>query len=130
MPMSPPSICTSHDCGTLVYGGGKCPSCLAQSRREAEKRRPQGHGRVYDTRWHAFAKRYLRNHPQCECPQCAALPQWQRPEATDVDHVDGLGPNGPRGYDESNLCAMSHAHHSSKTAREDGGFGHPKQNTT
>jgi len=124
--MSPPSLCTAHGCGTLVFGGGKCPSCLAQSRREAEGRRPKGHGRVYDAQWARFAKRYLRNHPLCECDKCADLPDWRRPEATDVDHIDGLGPRGPRGYDENNLMAMSHACHSSKTARQDGGFGHRK----
>jgi hypothetical protein len=42
-----------------------------------------------------------------------------------VDHRDGLGPNGPRGYDESNWCAMSASCHSRKTASRDGGFGNP-----
>ena len=129
-PMSPPSLCTAPGCGVLVYGGGRCPTCLTESRREAEKRRPKRYGRTYDGRWHAFSKRYLRNHPTCECPECATLPEYRRQEATEVDHIDGRGPSGPRGYDEGNLMAMSKSHHSRKTAREDGGFGHAKRNTT
>jgi len=128
-PMSPPSLCTAPGCGVLVYGGGRCPTCLTESRREAEKRRPKRYGRAYDGRWHAFSKRYLRNHPYCECPECAALPEYRRPEATEVDHIDGQGPSGPRGYDEGNCMAMSKSHHSRKTATQDGGFGHAKRNT-
>jgi hypothetical protein len=125
MPMSPPSLCTAPDCGTLVYGGGRCPACRTQSRREAAARRPN----AYDAQWARFAKRYLRNHPTCECTECLALPEWRRPAATDVDHIDGQGPEGPHGYDEQNLCAMSHAHHSRKTATQDGGFGRVRRQT-
>jgi 5-methylcytosine-specific restriction protein A len=127
-PISPPSICTAHGCGTLVFGGGKCPSCLAQSRKDSDSRRPNATQRGYDTRWSAFSKRYLRDHPMCECDECGRLPEWQRQEATDVDHIDGRGPNGPRGYDATNCQALSKAHHSRKTAREDGAFGRPKAN--
>lgn len=42
----------------------------------------------------------------------------QRDLATEVDHIDGLGPLGPRGFDPDNLQAMSHRHHSRKTAAE------------
>ncbi|WP_231626416.1 HNH endonuclease signature motif containing protein [Streptomyces apocyni] len=46
------------------------------------------------------------------------LPQLQRDLATEVDHIDGLGPLGPRGFDPANWQAMSKRHHSRKTARE------------
>ncbi|TFB96539.1 HNH endonuclease [Cryobacterium sp. MDB2-A-2] len=52
---------------------------------------------------------------------------WKRQEATQVDHIDGLGPNGPRGFDNNNLQALSASHHSRKTASRDGGFGNPKR---
>jgi hypothetical protein len=43
--------------------------------------------------------------------------------ATDVDHIDGRGPKGPRGHDWSNLRALCHSHHSKRTARDQpGGF--------
>ena len=129
MPVSPPSICTAPGCGTLVYGSGRCPDCLSESRRESQARRPEGHARAYGTRWSGFSKAYLKRHPLCECDECAALPQWQRQASTEVDHIDGLGPDGPRGYDWDNCMALSKSHHSRKTALHDGGFGHaPKMN--
>jgi len=129
MPVSPPSICTAPGCGTLVYGGSKCDEHKAEARRESQARRPEGHARAYDTRWTRVSRGYLKRHPMCECPQCAPLPQWRQQVATEVDHIDGLGPDGPRGYDEHNMMAMSKAHHSRKTALHDGGFGHaPKTN--
>ena len=128
-PISPPSLCTSHDCGTLVFGGGKCPSCRAESRKDSDSRRPNATQRGYDTRWSAFSKAYLKAHPFCECDECADVPEWRRPEATDVDHIDGRGPHGPRGYDATNCQALSKSHHASKTAREDGGFGRPRKQT-
>ncbi|MEU1945275.1 hypothetical protein ABZ554_23285 [Streptomyces sp. NPDC020125] len=39
------------------------------------------------------------------------------PDARFVDHVDGLGPLGPRGHDWANLRAMTKAHHSRETAK-------------
>jgi 5-methylcytosine-specific restriction protein A len=50
------------------------------------------------------------------------MPALFRPRATEVDHVDGLGPLGPRGHDWANLQALTKAHHSRKTGRETG-FG-------
>jgi ribose 1,5-bisphosphokinase PhnN len=44
-------------------------------------------------------------------------------KATDVDHIDGEGPLGPRGHDWTNLRALCHSHHSKRTARDQpGGF--------
>lgn len=44
-----------------------------------------------------------------------------RPPATEVDHVDGLGPLGPRGHDWSNLRALTKRCHSRVTARNQPG---------
>jgi hypothetical protein len=126
-PVSPPSLCTAHGCGTLVYGGGKCPSCRAESRKDSDARRPNGYQRGWSTQWAAFSRRYLLDHPLCECDECIVLPNWKRPASTDVDHIDGSGRNGPRAYDDDNLMALSHGHHSRKTATQDGGFGHVKR---
>lgn len=116
MPISPPSLCTNH-CGALVYGGGQCPNCLAETRRERDKQRPNAATRGYDSKWREMRDWYLQRHPTCTEPGCIE-------PATDVDHIDGRGPHGPRGYDPSNLRAYCHAHHSAKTALHDGGFGH------
>lgn len=128
-PISPPSLCTAPGCGTLVYGGGRCPDCLTQARRDSDRRRPNGTQRGWSPKWAAFSKAYLQEHPLCECDQCSALPVWRRPASTDVDHIDGTGRDGPRAYDDDNLMALSHPCHSRKTAMQDGGFGHaPKVN--
>jgi 5-methylcytosine-specific restriction protein A len=47
--------------------------------------------------------------------------------ATEVDHKDGLGPNGPRGHDLDNLRSLCKSCHSRKTVRCDGGLGHHKR---
>jgi 5-methylcytosine-specific restriction protein A len=47
-------------------------------------------------------------------------------KATDVDHKTPCKPNDPKFWDESNWQRLCHAHHSIKTAREDGGFGNRK----
>ena len=124
MPVSPPSICTAPGCGTLVYGGGRCPDC----RKGSDRERGSGTQRGWSPKWAAFSKAYLADHPLCVSPECSALPVWRRPASTDVDHIDGTGRNGLRAYDDDNLMALCHPCHSRKTAREDGGFGRPKLN--
>ena len=126
MPVSPPSICTAPGCGTLVYGGGRCPDCLTQTRRERDRTRGNGTQRGWTTKWAAFSKAYLIEHPLCECDECSALPTWRRPASTDVDHTDGHSRTCAHKYDKTHLMALSHAHHSRKTATEDGGFGRTK----
>ncbi|OOV31062.1 HNH endonuclease [Streptomyces avermitilis] len=43
-----------------------------------------------------------------------------RPRAQVVDHIDGLGPLGPRAHDWTNLRAMTTAHHNRRTMRDQG----------
>ena len=47
---------------------------------------------------------------------------WCGGRATDVDHIDGLGPLGPRGYDPGNCRALCHSCHSWRTARDQSGW--------
>lgn len=116
------SLCTSPGCPNLVPFG-KCDEHKAQARQDSDRKRPHAAARGYDHKWQRFRADYLSRHRECEGDTCMRLPWWNRPDATDVDHSDGLGPHGPRGYDESNLQALCHACHSAKTARHDGGFG-------
>lgn len=76
--------------------------------------------RGYGSRWQRFRLSYLADHPLCV--KCLKL--GLTVEATDVDHLDGEGPSGPRGYDETNLQALCGPCHSRKTVRQDGGLGH------
>lgn len=70
-------------------------------------------------RWRRVRRRYLRNHPICEHQGC-------NQPATDVHHRDGQGLTGPNAYNESNLQALCHSHHSKITAREQPGGWHTK----
>lgn len=110
-------VCPTPGCPTLTPGG-RCPPCQAKATQARPASRNAGRG----TRWINASATYLRDHPYCECDHCAGLPPLQRDRATEVDHIDGLGPLGPRGYDPANWQAMSKRHHSAKTARET--FGH------
>lgn len=111
-------VCTVHGCPCQTWGG-RCPACkkAARSKRAAKEKR-SGHN---DPRWRAFSKSYLRQHDTCACEECLTLPEIIRPTATVLNHRDGLGPNGPRGYDPANLQPMTAAHHNKLTAREQPG---------
>ncbi|WP_231332648.1 HNH endonuclease signature motif containing protein [Actinomadura graeca] len=56
--------------------------------------------------------RFLRANPWCG--RCGEL-------AVEVDHIDGLGPRGPRGYDPGNLRSLCKPCHSARTARDQPG---------
>jgi 5-methylcytosine-specific restriction protein A len=111
------SVCSTPSCPQLVEGSGRCTKCKA----EAEKKRGTASQRGYDSSWRRVRAAYLKANPFCECEECSALLISQRPFATDVDHIDGLGPNGPLGRDWSNLRALSHSHHARRTARDQPG---------
>lgn len=105
------SVCTTPGCPTLTQGG-RCDACRVTAQRSRRGSARAG----YDTRWQRTRRAYLMDHPLCECDECEAMPAPLRPPATEVDHIDGLGPLGPRGHDWSNLRAMTKAHHSRATA--------------
>lgn len=112
------SVCPTPGCPELT-AGGRCEACTAKA---AAQRRRRPHTRSYgSTAWSRTRRAYLREHPYCECDECLALPAVMRPQATEVDHIDGLGPLGPRGHDWTNLRSMTKAHHSRETARSQPG---------
>lgn len=99
------------DCGAPTRAT-RCPDCERRYQRAIDSARPGARARGYDTAWERTRRRYLRQHPWCVvCGQ----------PATDVDHIDGLGPNGPRGHDPTNLRPLCHPHHSARTARDQPG---------
>jgi len=122
MPTAPLALCTVTGCPNRV-NGGRCETHRTETRRENDRKRPNGYQRGWSTKWATFSKKYLRDNPTCTSLKCTNLPWWNRPAATDVDHIDGSGRNGPRAYDTTNLKALCHACHSAKTAQHDGGFG-------
>jgi 5-methylcytosine-specific restriction enzyme A len=68
--------------------------------------------RGYGYKWQRFRKQFLVTRPLCEWPE-----GWGA-AAVDIHHKDGLGPQGPRGFDEANLVPLCHSHHSAISARE------------
>jgi 5-methylcytosine-specific restriction enzyme A len=70
---------------------------LVDPRRKRKDRRPSASKRGYGARWQRFRKRFLRDNPWCaRCPN----------PATQVHHLDGLGPKGPLGFEPSNCEAL------------------------
>lgn len=108
------TVCAIAGCPTLVERGGMCPPHRAAYRRASDRKRPNATDRGYDTRWRRTRAAYLRFHRRCEHPGCTRL-------AVDVHHLDGQGPNGPRGHDPWNLQALCSRHHKTVTAREQPG---------
>lgn len=112
-------------CPELVEGGGPC----AGHRLEAERRRGSSAARGYDASWHRTRARYLvelrRHDPDgiARCENCATPEEDGRP--LHVDHIDGLGPDGPRGHDPANLQALCASCHATKTAYQTGTAGGP-----
>lgn len=100
---------------------GLCQDHHDQAEREYDAKRPDATARGYDARWRETRRQFLQTHVYCESDTCLQLPEWHRPQASDVDHRDGLGPKGPRGHDPDNLRALCHPCHSRRTARDQPG---------
>lgn len=108
-------VCAAVSCPALIEPGQRyCDACRPKRR---YAKRPSPRTRGYSTRWDAFSKAYRARNPVCV--HCGAPSEH-------VDHLDGAGPLGPRGWDESNLAATCRSCHSKATVRFDGGFGRPK----
>lgn len=105
-----PMPCTVKGCPALTTKG-RCD----KHRSEAEAKRGNSTQRGYDSAWRKTRAEYLRVHPFCQDEAGCIEP------ATDVHHIDGLGPRGPLGHDFDNLMALCHAHHSQITSREQPG---------
>jgi 5-methylcytosine-specific restriction protein A len=88
-------------------------------RAELDARRGSAASRGYNNAWRKFRAAYLGRHPLC----CACQAAGRITEAREVDHIVPLKQAPDRKYDEANLQALCSPCHSTKTAREDGGFG-------
>lgn len=111
---------------SAVYTGRRCPACQARRFRALSLRaEPVAGPTPWDSpAWVRCSKAYRKAHPFCECEIHREIP-WAAPLGDLVDHIDGLGPNGPRGLDWSNLQTLTRACHARKTNKHDGGLGNP-----
>lgn len=117
MPHAPPRACSTPGCPAYAVHGAKCADHRAAARAVLDVRRGSASSRGYGTRWREIRRAFLARHPLCvDC-----LAGGRNVAATDVDHVVARARGGTD--KPSNLQALCHAHHSAKTAREDGAFG-------
>lgn len=104
-------------CPNLVEGGGPCEDHA----RAREQARGSSYQRGYNAEWVRTRNRYLKslrgNDPEglARCEECGLT---EDEEPLEVDHIDGLGPLGPRGHDLTNLQALCRSDHQRKTAHQ------------
>lgn len=128
MPSRAPRSCPR--CGG-TYRGARCPVCTVRTldrlslRSMARDSKPR-EWNAYNTKaWRAFSRQFLLIHSTCECAMHMRQPITERPRSEITDHIDGLGPTGPRGYDPTNCQALTRKCHAIKTVKHDGGLGKP-----
>jgi 5-methylcytosine-specific restriction protein A len=103
--------------------------------------------RGYNYRWQLYTKRRRREHPICEalhcdrcqrqynvgtitCTTCRQPLRGCHQPSTCTDHITPVhGPDDRLFWDERNHQDLCWSCHSSKTAKEDGGFGRRKVTT-
>lgn len=107
------TVCCEPGCPTLVRGASRCPQHHLPDRRGS---------RGYSTAaWQRARAAYLATHPYCQEPVWVGgdgLLHACGHRSTEVDHIDGLGPRGPRGTDTTNLRALCKHHHAKRTGRD------------
>lgn len=100
-------MCSRPGCPNLV-DAGRC----ADHERTDDARRGSSRARGYNSRWERTRAKHLTNSPLCtECGVIGSV----------VDHIDGLGPLGPRGHDHDNLRTLCKPCHDRRTARDQPG---------
>lgn len=123
-PASPP--CAIPGCPDDARPGrARCTRHDQDARTRADRHRPTAAARGYDRKWRRTSDRHLAANPHCTCtgcPSCLRVTDAGRclRPSTDSDHLDGLGPHGPRGHDLDNLQALCHECHAHRTARDQG----------
>lgn len=123
MPRAGLRQCGRAGCGELVPRGVRfCPADTAAApEREYDRERGSASSRGYGTDWRRRRDAHLRREPLCRT--CAK--EGRVTAATDVDHIVSRAKGG---LDiDANYQSLCHAHHSAKTAREDGGFGRRRE---
>jgi 5-methylcytosine-specific restriction protein A len=97
----------------------------ADEERTSDKNRPNAVMRGYGHKWRVESRKYLREHPYCECDACRIL--GRRLKSDVVDHkIPHLG-DPELFWDRNNWQAMARSCHNRKTAKKDGGFGNKRK---
>ncbi len=108
MPYAAPKHCPA---GHPPFTGRRCPMCETKRKKALDAARPSAAARGYDKDWRRVRGAFLKANPNCcECGQ----------PATDADHVHSVRERPDLRLVWSNLRPYCHAHHSSRTARDQG----------
>ena len=125
MPSKPKRFCTHPGCNEIV-DNGKCDKHRQQERQQSDRRRGSANERGYNSKWNKARKLFLAQNPWCaECER-----QDRREPANEVDHIVPHKGDMKLFWDKTNWQSLCHSCHSSKTAKEDGGFGMPPGSPT
>jgi 5-methylcytosine-specific restriction protein A len=96
-----------------------CHRCAAivdpEHKHKVKDRRPSPRKKGFNAKWERTRRAFLTMFPICQWHEGCMKP------ALHVHHLDGLGPDGPRGHDWGNLQGLCHPHHSTITAQEQPG---------
>lgn len=92
---------------------------LAEMRKRTDAKRAASSQRGYDSEWRRFRRAFLDTFPHCSFKGCTA-------DAVDVDHVMDVRRYPALRLTMSNCRGYCHAHHSARTAK-DQGFGRTKK---
>lgn len=129
MPDRPDRPCLTQGCPNVgtKEGRGYCQPCA----RRRDQRRGSRQERGYSERWLRASERFRAQHPICGERQDGELyPEHSRcvrenivTQATEVDHIVAHRGNKALFWNRANWQSLCHPCHSTKTAREGGGFG-------
>src|SRR5829696_9605675 len=104
-----------------------CPEPVTPPERHCSEHRPRSRTRPSpwsnDKRWQRIRRLALERDGH-RCQDCGKDVRLRKGDGN-VDHVDGQGLEGSKSYDLENCVTRCRSCHSRKTARHDGGFGHP-----
>lgn len=118
--MRPWRVCAEPGCATLVRKG-RCdvhePHVPTPTKQERDRK-------PYPWRWRKYSQAYRKTHPYCRpCEQAGRVTLSYA-----VDHIIPVsGPDDPRFWEPENHQPICHSCHSTKTNRQDGGFGRDRR---
>jgi 5-methylcytosine-specific restriction enzyme A len=116
--------CRRNGCAQLVVRGycdGCSPTYSAAARYEAKRSELKSTVWYNSARWRKMRAGYFARHPLCVDPYRVHAPGVAL--ATDLDHKVPHKEDFVLFWDHDNLQGLCHSCHSTKTVKEDGGFG-------
>jgi len=122
MPHKALKPCKYFGCAGLTHE--RYCAAHADKERISDRNRVNAARRGYGHKWRIESRKYLRQHPYCECDACRIL--GRRLKAEVVDHRIPHRGDPKLFWDRNNWQARSKRCHDRKTARENGGFGNKK----